>query len=101
MKTINFNERFDIQPIQLQEVCQQWQITELALFGSVLRHDFNSESDIDILVELKQGLTNISEKKQELKSLIENEFGKKVDIAREKYLKPLVKEEILKEVNYV
>jgi uncharacterized protein len=27
-----------------------WQITEFALFGSVLRDDFRSNSDIDILV---------------------------------------------------
>ena len=29
------------------------------------------------------------------------EFDKKVDIAREKYLKPLLKDEVLKEVKYV
>jgi len=37
----------------LQEIarfCQKWQIMELALFGSVLREDFNSESDVDMLV---------------------------------------------------
>ncbi|MGB7416665.1 MAG: nucleotidyltransferase family protein [Thermosynechococcaceae cyanobacterium] len=32
------------------EFCQQWQITELALFGSVLRDDFRPNSDIDMLV---------------------------------------------------
>lgn len=31
--------------------CQRWQITEFALFGSVLREDFHPErSDIDVLV---------------------------------------------------
>ena len=30
--------------------CQQWQIVELALFGSVLRDDFGPESDVDVLV---------------------------------------------------
>jgi len=35
---------------EIEEFCQRWQITELALFGSVLRNDFSSESDIDILV---------------------------------------------------
>ncbi len=32
---------------------------------------------------------------------MEKAFNKKVDIAREKYLKPLVKDEVLKEVKYV
>jgi uncharacterized protein len=34
----------------LQNICQRWQIVELALFGSVLRDDFNPDSDIDLLV---------------------------------------------------
>jgi uncharacterized protein len=34
----------------LQNLCQHWQIIELALFGSVLRDDFNPESDIDLLI---------------------------------------------------
>ena len=54
MKIINPNRHFDLKPIQLQEICQQWQITELALFGSVLRADFNSQSDIDILVSFAE-----------------------------------------------
>jgi predicted nucleotidyltransferase len=34
----------------LQQFCSKWQITELALFGSVLRDDFRADSDIDVLV---------------------------------------------------
>jgi predicted nucleotidyltransferase len=30
--------------------CQKWRVIEFALFGSVLREDFNDQSDIDILV---------------------------------------------------
>jgi len=36
---------------KIAEFCRRWQITELALFGSILRHDFRPDSDIDILVE--------------------------------------------------
>ncbi len=35
---------------ELSQFCRQWKVTELALFGSVLRDDFQPESDIDILV---------------------------------------------------
>lgn len=35
---------------KITNICQQWQIIESALFGSVLREDFNDRSDIDILV---------------------------------------------------
>ena len=34
----------------LAAFCERWRITELALFGSVLRPDFRPESDIDFLV---------------------------------------------------
>lgn len=35
---------------KIVEFCQRWQITELALFGSILRDDFQADSDIDLLV---------------------------------------------------
>jgi uncharacterized protein len=34
----------------LVRICQRWRITELSLFGSVLRPDFRPDSDIDLLV---------------------------------------------------
>lgn len=43
-------QRLDITAEQLQVFCQNAQIIELALFGSILRDDFSPESDIDILV---------------------------------------------------
>jgi len=33
------------------EFCHHWQVTELALFGSVLRDDFRPDSDIDVMVQ--------------------------------------------------
>jgi len=30
--------------------CRRWKISELAFFGSVLRPDFRSDSDVDVLV---------------------------------------------------
>jgi len=40
----------DLPQAKIVEFCQRWQITELALFGSVLRPSFRAESDIDVLV---------------------------------------------------
>lgn len=34
---------------QIAKFCDRWQITEFALFGSILRFDFRPDSDIDIL----------------------------------------------------
>jgi len=65
---------------QIEEFCQRWQITELALFGSVLRDDFSPESDIDILVtfdeNFKRGLDETLQIQEELEGL----FGRKVDL---------------------
>jgi predicted nucleotidyltransferase len=36
---------------KVTEFCHKWQVTEFALFGSVLRDDFRPDSDIDIMVE--------------------------------------------------
>lgn len=32
--------------------CRKWKIRELSLFGSVLREDFQPDSDVDVLVSL-------------------------------------------------
>lgn len=42
--------RLKITPEQLANFCKQHHILELSLFGSVLRDDFRSDSDVDILV---------------------------------------------------
>jgi len=34
----------------LAAFCRRWKVTELALFGSVLRGDFRPDSDVDVLV---------------------------------------------------
>jgi len=65
---------------KLSVFCKKWNIVEFALFGSVLRNDFNSESDVDVLVSFDQN-TNISlfdlvEMQEELESF----FGREVDI---------------------
>ena len=35
---------------KLAEFCKRWNVSEFALFGSVLRTDFSPTSDVDVLV---------------------------------------------------
>ncbi len=60
--------------------CERWQVTELALFGSVLREDFGPDSDIDVLVSFEDGarrtLFDMVRMEEELKTL----FGREVDL---------------------
>lgn len=65
---------------ELGHFCLQWQIIELAFFGSVLRDDFRSNSDLDVLVTFaataQWGLLEHLQMQQELTTI----FGKEVDL---------------------
>ena len=60
--------------------CDRWQVTEFALFGSVLRDDFRPDSDVDILVTFsptaKRGLTETLQMRDELQAI----FDRNVDL---------------------
>lgn len=70
----------DIPIEKIAEFCDRWQVTEFALFGSVLRDDFRSDSDIDILItfapEAKRGLTETMQMRDQLQAI----FDRKVDL---------------------
>ena len=74
-------ERLGISTEEIAQFCQRWNITELALFGSVLSDKFHSDSDLDILIRIepsaRQGLLTLAKIKHELEALI----GREVDIA--------------------
>ena len=36
---------------EIKKFCDRWDVIEFALFGSVLRKDFRSDSDIDVMVQ--------------------------------------------------
>ncbi len=64
---------------QVAQLCQRWQITEFALFGSVLGPNFRSDSDVDVLVTFAPGHQwgwEIVDLKDELRAL----FGREVDL---------------------
>lgn len=42
---------------KIAEFCRRWKIIELSLFGSVLREDFQPDSDVDVLVSFAPDVT--------------------------------------------
>ena len=64
----------------IEAFCQRWKITELELFGSVLRDDFGPDSDVDFLVtfapESRWTLLDLAGMHEELAELL----GRKVDL---------------------
>lgn len=79
----------------LSDLCRRYDVRELALFGSVVRDDFRSESDIDVLVEFlpeaRVGLFRYVELQEELAAL----FGRKVDLVSKVGLKPVIRDSVL------
>ena len=77
---LKLEERLGVQFEIIEEICQQWGIIELAFFGSVLRDDFKSNSDLDILVTFepnnKISLFDLENMEEQLKTL----FNRSVDI---------------------
>src|SRR5947209_4896339 len=72
--------RIPLDQEQIAAFCRKWQITEFALFGSVLRDDFGPESDVDVLVtfapEARYSLFDLVDMEQELQQI----FGREVDL---------------------
>lgn len=44
------NMKIHIDREQITAFCRKWKIVEFAVFGSALREDFRSDSDVDVLV---------------------------------------------------
>ncbi len=80
MINLKIEKRLNLTSQQIRDFCQQNQIQELSLFGSVLRDDFNNNSDLDFLVvfnpELKLSLMDLVAIQYQL----ENLTGRKVDL---------------------
>ncbi|HPI20127.1 MAG TPA: nucleotidyltransferase domain-containing protein [Candidatus Kapabacteria bacterium] len=76
-------------------------ITKIGIFGSFSRNEQSENSDIDIIIEMPVGTEKIFEKKRELKKILKNQFNRDIDICRERSIKPLFREIILKEAIYV
>ncbi|MDB5096387.1 MAG: polymerase beta domain protein region [Cyanobacteria bacterium RYN_339] len=80
---------------RLVAFCRQWQVAELALFGSILRPDFTPDSDVDVLVtwlpEARVSLLVMGEMAAELEAI----FGRPVDLVPKDGLKPLIRDEVL------
>ena len=80
------------------ELKKQFAVREIGLFGSFVDNSFSEDSDIDILVELERP---IGWKIFTLEIYLEKVFGRKIDLVTKNALKEQIKDNILKQVNYV
>ena len=71
---------FELPKDKLNAFCRRWQVSELALFGSALRNDFQLDSDIDFLVtfaaDTHWSLFDLATMQEELQDIV----GRNVDL---------------------
>ena len=97
---VELQMRLGITRAEVSQFCQQWNISELALFGSILSSQFHVDSDIDLLIRFapaaRQGLLTLAKIKHEL----EAKTGREVDICLKESVEnsdnPIRRQEILK-----
>jgi len=80
------------------ELVQKYPIASIGLFGSVVRNDFTTDSDIDIIVDFNKpiGIEFIS-----LADELERKLDRKVDLVSKAGIKPKYFKEIESEIIYV
>jgi len=87
----------------IEDFCRRRRIRKLSLFGSILRDDFSSESDVDVLVEFLPGTIvgyfELADMETELSSLL----GHRVDLRTPAELSRYFREAVLEtaEAQYV
>ncbi len=87
----------EVEETRLAELCRQYHVRELAVFGSAARGEMRQDSDIDVLVEfLPQapvGLLEYAGLMLDLSQLL----GRKVDLVSKRALKPLIRDVVIRE----
>lgn len=95
--------QISVDTAKIRTFCRRYHIRRLALFGSVLRPDFQPDSDVDVLVEFERdhvpGLFGIARLERELSAIF---GGRRVDLRTpedlSRYFRQVVMEEA--EVQY-
>ena len=74
------NVLIDMPPNEIAAFCKRWQVTELALFGSVLRDDFGPASDVDVLVQFEEDARHTLFDMVHMEEELQEIFGRQVDL---------------------
>jgi predicted nucleotidyltransferase len=69
---------------KLTAFCKRWNITEFAVFGSVLRDDFRPDSDVDVLVTFGPGGGITFDNRVDMLDELQAIIGREVDLVEKK-----------------
>ncbi len=80
----------------------QFHVEKLGLFGSFAKDEQTEDSDVDVLFELDDTpISDLYDNKEAFRTYLENKFQRKVDMCRIKFIKPFLKEYILKDAIFI
>lgn len=79
----------------------RFHIVKIGLFGSYVRQEQKEDSDLDLIIEFEENTPDLYELKHQIKDFFRHNLDVDVDICREKYLKPGIKESLLNEVVFI
>jgi predicted nucleotidyltransferase len=89
-------DRLSVSDVQIRDFCLKHHIRSLALFGSVLRDDFDPASDVDILVEFEPrhvpGLLRLAAMERELSAML---GGRHVDMRTPRDLSQYFRDDVI------
>lgn len=89
-------QNLKISRAEIANFCRRNHISKLSFFGSVLRDDFRSTSDVDVLVEFEPehvpGLFRLARMERELSALL---GGRKVDLRTPQDLSQYFRDEVM------
>lgn len=79
----------------IKDLCERYRVKELSIFGSALREDFKTDSDIDLLVEFEPeaqiGFATLSRMQRELSAIL----NRPVDLVPKGGLKAKIRESVI------
>ena len=84
-----------------KELLSKYHLTKIGLFGSFSRDEATIDSDVDIIFDFQENVGNSYLIKTALKKYLSENFNRSIDLAREKYIKPYAKKQILLDAIYV
>lgn len=84
-----------------KDISQRYHLKKLGIFGSYARQEETDESDLDILIEFDVNVEGIFLLKLNLKKELQELFQMPVDLCRERQIKGIFKDQILKDAIYV
>jgi predicted nucleotidyltransferase len=79
---------------------EKFGVMEIAIFGSYARGEQREDSDVDLIVDFKEGWKTF-DNYMDLKFYLEELFGKKVDLVIKSAINPRIKPFIIEEAIYV